>query len=46
MEGIWDMGKVKILVEVALQCLEEDKDARLTMSQVVKMLVHCENGST
>jgi len=45
-EGIWDMGKVKILVEVALQCVEEDKDARPTMSQVVKMLVHCENGST
>ncbi|KAK7858820.1 putative receptor protein kinase zmpk1 [Quercus suber] len=38
MEGIWDM--------VALQCVEEDKDARPTMSQVVKMLVHCENGST
>ena len=46
MEGIWDMGKVKILVEVALQCVEEDKDASPTMSQVVKMLVHCENGST
>ncbi|KAL0017474.1 hypothetical protein SO802_004543 [Lithocarpus litseifolius] len=45
MDGIWDMGKVKILVEVALQCVEEDKDARPTMSQVVKMLVHCENGS-
>ncbi|KAL4649552.1 hypothetical protein ACB092_01G021600 [Castanea dentata] len=41
MEGIWDMGKVKILVEVALQCVEEEKDARATMSQVVKMLVHC-----
>ncbi|KAM4121643.1 hypothetical protein ACJW30_01G020000 [Castanea mollissima] len=46
MEGIWDMGKVKILVEVALKCVEEDKDARPTMSQVVKMLVYCENGST
>ena len=46
MEGVWDMGKVKILFEVALQCVEEDKDARPTMSQVVKMLVHCENGST
>ncbi|KAM3758154.1 hypothetical protein ACB098_01G021300 [Castanea mollissima] len=46
MEGIWDMGKVKILVEVALKCVEEDKDARPTMSQVVKMLVDCENGST
>ncbi|KAL0017472.1 hypothetical protein SO802_004541 [Lithocarpus litseifolius] len=35
-----DMGKMEILVEMALQCVEEDKDARPTMSQVVEMLHH------
>ena len=43
MEGIYDMGKMEILVEMALQCVEEDKDARPTMSQVVEMLLHHEN---
>ncbi|GMY28741.1 putative receptor protein kinase ZmPK1 isoform X2 [Fagus crenata] len=38
MEGIYDMDKMKILVEMALKCVEEDKDARPTMSQVVEML--------
>ena len=43
MEGIYDMGKMEILVEMALQCVEEDKDARPTMSQVVDMLLRYEN---
>ncbi|KAK7853557.1 receptor-like protein kinase [Quercus suber] len=38
MEGIYDNGKIEILVEMALQCLEEDKDERPTMKQVVKKL--------
>ncbi|GMY23758.1 putative receptor protein kinase ZmPK1 isoform X2 [Fagus crenata] len=43
MEGRYDMGKMEILAEVALQCVEEDKDARPTMSQVVEMLLRHEN---
>ena len=42
-EDRYDMVKMKILVEMALQCVEEDKDARPTMSQVVEMLLHHEN---
>ena len=38
-----DMGKMEILVQMALQCVEEDKDTRPTMSQVVEMLLHHEN---
>ncbi|KAB1220172.1 putative receptor protein kinase ZmPK1 [Morella rubra] len=36
----YDMAKMEILVGVALQCVEEDKDARPTMSQVVEILLH------
>ncbi|RYR53834.1 hypothetical protein Ahy_A06g029083 [Arachis hypogaea] len=32
------VNKMKVLVAVALKCVEEDKDARPTMSQVVEML--------
>ena len=32
LEGKYDMGEMKALVQVALQCVEEDKDARPTMS--------------
>uniref|UniRef100_A0A5B6YV09 Receptor-like serine/threonine-protein kinase n=1 Tax=Davidia involucrata TaxID=16924 RepID=A0A5B6YV09_DAVIN len=39
MNGEYDIGKLEILVGVALQCVEEDKDARPTMSQVVEMLL-------
>ena len=46
MEDKCDMDKMKILVEVALQCVKEDKDARPTMSQVVEKFVGYENGST
>ncbi|KAK9946465.1 hypothetical protein M0R45_011930 [Rubus argutus] len=38
-EGEFDMKKMGILLEVALHCVEEDRDARPTMSQVVEMLV-------
>nr|GEW02258.1 S-locus glycoprotein domain-containing protein [Tanacetum cinerariifolium] len=34
-----EKGLVTHLVKVALQCVEEDKDARPTMSEVVKMLL-------
>ncbi|GAV74413.1 Pkinase domain-containing protein/S_locus_glycop domain-containing protein/B_lectin domain-containing protein [Cephalotus follicularis] len=37
--GACDIKKMEILVRVALQCVEEDKDARPTMSQVVEMLL-------
>ncbi|PWA56902.1 S-locus glycoprotein domain-containing protein [Artemisia annua] len=34
-----EKGLMKNLLKVALQCVEEDKDARPTMSEVVKMLL-------
>lgn len=37
-----EKGKLEILVEVALQCIEDDRDARPSMSQVVEMLLHHE----
>ncbi|KDP31587.1 hypothetical protein JCGZ_14812 [Jatropha curcas] len=37
--GKYDKIQVEILVGVALKCVEEDKDARPTMKQVVKMLM-------
>ncbi|KAA8528491.1 hypothetical protein F0562_035847 [Nyssa sinensis] len=40
MPSEYDIGKMEILVKVALQCVEEDKEARPTMSQVVRMLMH------
>ena len=39
LEGKYDMGKMEILVWVALQCVKEDKDERPTMSQVIDMLL-------
>ncbi|ONI33511.1 hypothetical protein PRUPE_1G429700 [Prunus persica] len=41
-EGNYDLKKMEILLEVALHCVEEDKDARPTMSQVVEMLLQLE----
>ncbi|XP_016648024.1 PREDICTED: putative receptor protein kinase ZmPK1 [Prunus mume] len=41
-EGNYDVKKMEILLEVALHCVEEDKDARPTMSQVVEMLLQLE----
>ncbi|KAI6689075.1 hypothetical protein NL676_025903 [Syzygium grande] len=43
--GNLDIKKIKVLVSVALQCVEEDRDARPTMSQVVEMLLRHENGA-
>ncbi|XP_050366810.1 putative receptor protein kinase ZmPK1 [Argentina anserina] len=37
--GEYDVKKMAILLEVALRCVEEDRDKRPTMSQVVEMLV-------
>ncbi|GLT38180.1 hypothetical protein SLA2020_124440 [Shorea laevis] len=34
----YDMDKMKLLIKVALQCTQEDRHARPTMSQVVEML--------
>ena len=39
LEGKYDISEMKALVQVALQCVEEDKDVRPTMSQVVEMLL-------
>ncbi|XP_015865987.3 putative receptor protein kinase ZmPK1 [Ziziphus jujuba] len=38
MSGKFDKAKLEVLVKVALQCVEEDKEARPTMRQVVEML--------
>ncbi|KAL3846233.1 hypothetical protein ACJIZ3_003636 [Penstemon smallii] len=38
--GEIDVKKLENLVKVALQCVEENKDARPTMRQVVDMLLH------
>ncbi|KAK9946466.1 hypothetical protein M0R45_011931 [Rubus argutus] len=39
-EGDYDAEKVEILLRVALHCVEENKDSRPTMSQVIEMLLH------
>ncbi|KAK3423289.1 hypothetical protein EUGRSUZ_F00171 [Eucalyptus grandis] len=43
LRGDYDPKKMEVLIEVALRCVEEDKDARPTMSQVVEMLLRQEN---
>jgi serine/threonine protein kinase len=43
MEGTYEMGKMEILVGMAPQCVEEDKDEGPTMSQVVEMLLSHDN---
>ena len=45
LEGKYDMGQMEVLVQVALQCVDEDKDARPTMNQVVEMLSYQEKDS-
>ncbi|XP_002283069.1 putative receptor protein kinase ZmPK1 [Vitis vinifera] len=45
MESQYDMGEMEILVAVALQCVELDKDERPTMSQVVETLLRPERGN-
>ncbi|KAJ9674315.1 hypothetical protein PVL29_023708 [Vitis rotundifolia] len=39
MESKYDMGEMEILVAVALQCVQMDKDERPSMSQVVELLL-------
>ena len=39
LEGNYDKQKMEILVSVALDCVQEDRDARPTMSQVVERLL-------
>ncbi|KAF2290041.1 hypothetical protein GH714_001223 [Hevea brasiliensis] len=41
-EGNYDKTQMKILVGVALKCVNEDKDTRPTMRQVVEMLLQYE----
>ncbi|XP_039162347.1 putative receptor protein kinase ZmPK1 [Eucalyptus grandis] len=42
-KGPYDIKKMEVLVAVALQCVEEDRDVRPTMSQVVEMLLRHES---
>ncbi|PSR99813.1 Receptor protein kinase [Actinidia chinensis var. chinensis] len=42
MKDGYDVRKMQVLVEVALQCVEEDKSARPTMREVVERLLHHE----
>ncbi|GMP45404.1 hypothetical protein CsSME_00013944 [Camellia sinensis var. sinensis] len=42
MKDRYDANKMEILVEVALQCVDENTDARPTMSQVVERLLRHE----
>ncbi|XP_035548948.1 putative receptor protein kinase ZmPK1 [Juglans regia] len=39
MAGKYDMAMMELLVQMALQCVAEDKDDRPTMKQVVEMLL-------
>ena len=39
LDGKYDKTEMSILVKVALQCVQEDKDARPTMGEVVQMLL-------
>ncbi|KAF8024560.1 hypothetical protein BT93_F1664 [Corymbia citriodora subsp. variegata] len=41
--GEFDVRKIEVLVTVALQCVEGDRNARPTMSQVVEMLLRHES---
>ncbi|XP_035547140.1 putative receptor protein kinase ZmPK1 [Juglans regia] len=45
LEGSYEKGKMETLITVALQCVEDDKDARPSMSQVAEMLLRQENDS-
>nr|XP_043616286.1 putative receptor protein kinase ZmPK1 [Erigeron canadensis] len=38
-QGKYDTSKMEVVIKLALRCLEEDKDARPTMRQVVDMLL-------
>ncbi|KAJ4718929.1 Receptor protein kinase [Melia azedarach] len=41
--GNYDINKMEIMVQVALQCVEEDRAARPSMSKVVEMLLSFED---
>ncbi|OWM70841.1 putative receptor protein kinase ZmPK1 [Punica granatum] len=43
LEGNYNRKKMEILIQVALQCVAEDKDTRPTMGQVVEMLLRHDN---
>ncbi|KAF5444853.1 hypothetical protein F2P56_033950 [Juglans regia] len=43
LKGKYDVQKMETLIGVALQCAEEEKDARPSMRQVVEMLLDQEN---
>ena len=45
LEGKYDIGMMKTLVGIALQCVEEDRNERPTMNQVVEMLLGQEKDS-
>ncbi|KAF5468196.1 hypothetical protein F2P56_012370 [Juglans regia] len=45
LESRYEKGKMETLITVALQCVEEEKDARPSMSQVADMLLCQENDS-
>ncbi|XP_040995962.1 putative receptor protein kinase ZmPK1 [Juglans microcarpa x Juglans regia] len=45
LEGSYEEGKMETLINVALQCVEEEKDARPSMRQVAEMLLCQENDS-
>ncbi|KAG7943546.1 hypothetical protein I3843_15G046200 [Carya illinoinensis] len=45
LEGSYKMGKMETLVTIALQCVEEEKDARPSMSQVAEIVLRQENYS-
>lgn len=39
LEGNYDKKKMEIMVAIALDCVQEDRDARPTMTQVVERLL-------
>ncbi|KAI4321054.1 hypothetical protein MLD38_034475 [Melastoma candidum] len=43
LRGNYDRKKMAIMIEVALRCVEEDKDARPSMSQAVELLLRHED---
>ncbi|XP_059631074.1 putative receptor protein kinase ZmPK1 [Cornus florida] len=43
MDGEYDKNKMELLVRVALQCAEEDKDTRPTMTKVIEKLLGHKN---
>ncbi|KAG6626470.1 hypothetical protein CIPAW_15G050700 [Carya illinoinensis] len=45
LDGNYEMGKMETLVNVALQCVEEEKDTRPSMGQAAEMLLRQENES-